>query len=171
MDLSVYGYGAWSVSEYGWNDYEPMTYDPPLQMEYREIIIDTIGYIWLWITTSETQPDTYFAITADSTQAYELISVGDEFSIITTYTPVLNEEKTQITGFVGSDTPCAASRQIVSQIGDRLAKMSDLSSISSIPPYIEDANGNTISADLSCVENHPDMWQLDAGLYGSKILT
>ena len=84
---------------------------------------------------------------------------------------MLNEAKTQITGFVGSDTPCAASRQIVSQIGNRLAKMSDLSSISTISPYIEDANGNTISADLSCVENHPDMWQLDAGLYGSKILT
>ena len=171
IDLSVYDYGAWSVSEYGWNGYDPMTYDPPIQMEYREIVIDTIGYIWMWITTSETQPDTYFAIRADNTQAYELISIGDEFSIITTYTPVLNEEKTQITGFVGSDTPCDASRQIVSQIGDRLAKMSDLSSISPISPYIEDANGNTISADLSCVENHPDMWQLNTGLYGTKILT
>ena len=147
VDLSVYDYGAWSLSEYGLDGSVPLPFNPPIQMEYREIVIDTIGSIWLWITPTQIQPDTYFAIKADNTLAYELISFGDEFYITTTYTPVLNEAKTQITGFVGSDTPCDASRQIVSLIGDRLAKMSDLSSISSISPYIEDDEGNRIDAD------------------------
>ena len=150
MDLSVYDYGAWSLSEYGWNGYEPRTFDPPVQMERRQIVIDTIGYIWMWITTSEIQPDTYFAISDDNTQAYELILAGDEYTIISSYTPVLNEAKTQITGFVGTDTPCSVSRSITTLIGDRLAKMSDLSSISLIPPYIEDEDGNKIEADLDC---------------------
>lgn len=111
-------------------------------------------------------PDTYFAITPDSTCAYELISSGEGYFITTTYTPVLNEDQTQITGFVGSDTPCAASRQIVSLIGNRLAKMSDLSSIT--PSYIEDENSNKIEADRTFTWREKCSWfvsELNGGTY------
>ena len=177
MDLSVYDYGAWSLYEYRTDSEtgDPIVFDPPIQMEYRQIATAS----WdmpMWITTSQTQPDTYLAISPDAQTAYELVYAATpdyDYTIIYSYTTTLSEDGTRITGLEvdGNVVNCDARRSVVAETGDRLAKMSDLSSISPISPYIEDANGNTISADLSCVENHPDWWQLDAGTYGTKILT
>lgn len=171
IDLSVYDYSAWSLSEYGWNGDVPNIIDPPIQLEYREVNIDTIGSIWMWITPNEILPDTYFTISDDNTQVYELIATGeDEFLITTTYTPVLNETQTQITGFVDDDTPCSVSRSITMLIGDRLAKMSDLSSLSLIPPYIEDADGNKIEADLDCYSRDTTLpWTLSSENWSEPI--
>lgn len=170
MDLSVYDYGAWSLYEYRTDSEtgDPIVFDPPIQMEYRQVATES----WdmpMWITTSQTQPDTYLAISPDAQTAYELVYAATpdyDYMIIYSYTTTLSEDGTRITGLEvdGNVVNCDARRSVVAETGDRLAKMSDLSSISSIPPYIEDTNGNKIEADLDCwVTDLTSPWTLTDG--------
>lgn len=168
-DLSVYTYAPWTM--YSYNE-EEVT--PPLNFNYQKITYDDGREIYGWM--SEREYSGMWQIIAQNNNVIWFNEGGtiDEqgrFTALGGDSLTISDDGLAFT--LEGAIPVDIRRTTVGLVptSDRIAKMSDLSSISLIPPYIEDANGNTISADLSCVENHPDWWQLDAGVYGTPILT